>query len=193
MLITAYTVDYLTPRRVRIAWTGTLGLFSWMFINGQLVEGPNENETTALSLDVAVSAPFCVEIHETALDETADRIAEPLVRRPTVFWTARTAAEKYRLYHRPKSGGAERVIVTITEDGETLSYDHKFIQDLRQEVAPPLNGGVWNSYRVEAQSERGVESVRTEIPLFVAGLPKRPTSLTAAGATGVFTLTLGVA
>jgi len=179
-------MDYLSAQSIRLTWTGVIGRVAWIALNGVLKHGPLFFDGTARTFDLNVTDPFRVEIHETATTEAANAIGERFVRRPLIWWSALAGAITYVVYRRPRAAEAETIIATQRHDAGRFHYELRPIPDLRGD------GGIWNSFRVEAQNAREAESVGAEKPMFVAGLPAKPVSVAAAGAAGVFTLTLGV-
>ena len=186
MLIADATLEFLDSRHVRVAWSGTADWVAWIFRNGVLADGPRYFTEAARSVDLAATAPFCIEVHEAPKGETVAAISPPLTQKPTLWWSPRAGAARYIAYHKPTAAGAENVITQMAHDNRA-HYEARVHNDLR------ADGGVWNFFRVEARSSRSVESVRSAWPHFVPGLPAIPTNLTAAGAAGVFTVTLEVA
>ncbi len=179
-------VEFLSARKVRLSWSGTDGFVAWVFLNGVLFEGPLFYDELERSFDLDVTDPFRCEVHEAAEGEPIEAISIPLVRRPIVSWSTAEGAERYLVYHKPTSVGTERVVSTLLADPDAFSVENQLRQDLRGD------GGIWNFLRVEAQSARGVESVRSPFPLFVPGLPAKPTAIGVAAAGGGnfnFTLT----
>lgn len=187
MFIEDFALTYLSTNRVRLTWTGTALYSAWIFINGILKEGPVSFESTERTLDFTVPDPFRIEIHEAPEGEAIDRaVGAALVRRPLVWWSPRESAIRYNVYRRPRVGDPVRAVASVAHDSGADHYETRPSEDMRQ------NGGVWNFLRVEVVNLRGIESVRDQFPLFVAGLPAKPTTLTPSGGAGVFALQLGV-
>lgn len=187
MLIAAPVVTYLSPTSVRVSWTGTSGLTSWVFVNGLLYDNPVTYSGTSRSIDILnVPDPFCVEIQESAVGESILPIAIPLVRRPNIHWSARAGAVAYIVYRTPSPGGQEAAILYQKADSSFVTdYWHQPVKDWR------AVGGVWNFFRVEDQNSVGAPSSGSQNRVFVQGLPAPPVSLAVAGSANVFTLTIG--
>lgn len=187
MFIEDFALTYLSSTRVRLAWTGLALYTAWVFINGVLKEGPVSFEGTERSLDFTVPNPFRIELHEAAEGEAIDRsVGALLVRRPMIWWSPRELATRYNVYRRPRAGDPVRAVASVAHDAGADHFETRPSEDMR------ADGGVWNFLRVEAVNARGIESVRDQFPLFVAGLPAKPVALTPSGGAGVFDLAIGV-
>jgi hypothetical protein len=186
MLITP-TIEFIGSRRVRVSWTGTDGQVAWLYVNGVLNGTPRYITGTERAVEIDVPDPFLIEVHECEEGEVPEPIAPPLVKRPTLWWSPREGALRYTIYHKPGAGAAEAVLASVTHvDGRT-HYEYRPLQDLRDD------GDVWNLFRVEAVSLRGIESVREDWPFLIEGLPAEIESVEVTGAAGVFTIALEAA
>jgi len=187
MFIEDFALTYLSSTRIRLAWTGTALYSAWVFINGALKEGPVSFDGVDRELEFVVPDPFRIELHEAQEGEAIDRsIGYVLVRRPLIWWSPKEFAIRYNVYRRPRAGDPVRVVASVAQDTGADHFETRPSEDMRQ------NGGVWNFLRVEAVNARGIESVRDEFPLLVAGLPAKPTTLTPSGGAGVFDFLVGV-
>lgn len=186
MLITAVTLQFLSATRLLASWTGVAGYVSWIFVDGRQLNTPRYLTGTAKSVDVAVTDPFCLEIHECAEGEVPEAITEELTRKPAVWWSSKADALRYTAYRKANLAATEGILGSAAHQNGRPYYELRPQADLR------AAGGVWNLFRVEAKSARGVESVRAAWPFFIEGLPAPAISCAVAGAGGVFALTLGV-
>jgi hypothetical protein len=185
MLIEDATVELLTTRKARVSWTGTAALVAWAFVNGLLKEGPVSFDGTDRYLDLDISDPFRIEIHECAEGEAPEALSPRLPQRPILAWSPRANATKYYAYRKAYLAAAEAILGIVAHD-ESGHFEFQGSADLRQD------GGIWNWFRIEALSARGKETVRAAWPHLVRGLPAKPASCAIAGAAGMFTLTLGL-
>ena len=186
MLISSYTLEYVAAQRVRVTWSGTIGLVAWIAINGVMKHGPLFFDGVDREFEFNVPELFKIEIHEAETTESVVAICERLTRRPLIWWSARAGAVSYTIYRRPTAAGEEVAIASVRHDAGRFHYELRPVPDLRGD------GGVWNTFRVESVNARGIESEGDANPLFVAGLPAEPVSCEVDGTGGVFDLTLGV-
>jgi hypothetical protein len=187
MLIENYTIEFLSGRSARLSWTGAAGLLAWVFVNGRAASGALSFGGTARSVDVKTSSPLRVEIHEVESGESVSPVETKLERMPLIWWSPATGAAKYAVCRKPSAAGAESVLRAAKHVDGRGHFEIRPLSDLM------ADGGVWNFFRVESVSARGVESARSLFPFFIQGLPPPPVSVEVTGSGGVFDVALGVA
>lgn len=186
MLITP-TIQFIGMRRVRVSWIGAAGQVAWVYVNGVLYGTPRYFEEVARYVELNVPELFAIEVHECAEDEVPAPIRPGFVQRPTLWWSPRDGASRYVVYRRASPEGTETVLALVNHQPGRTHYEYRPLVDLRQD------GDVWNMFRVEAVSARGVESVRESWPFQIPGLPPRIAAVDITGSGGVFTLALEAA
>lgn len=186
MLIENATTSFIGARRVAVAWTGTAGLAVWIMLNGRVADGPLTFEDTARSVELDITEPFNIEIHECAEGETPEPLSPLLTRRPTLWWSPRTGARSYQAYRKASAVATETLLGSVGHD-DSGHFEFQAKTDLRGA------GGQWNFFRVEAVNGRGRETVRTAWPFHIPGLPPPPVAITPSGAAGVFSFALELA
>lgn len=187
MLIETYTVEFLEPRRVRLAWTGTANHYAWVFVNGEAREGvQNFGAVTARELVLRVPDRFAIEIHEqdpASVSPTPTRAS--LARFPVLFWTPVANARRYLIYRKPDAVATERLQQVVRHQDAVDYYQQASVRD-----AQSYRGGTWNRYRVAVLDQHGRESDTTLIPHFVRELPATPAGVSITGTSPNLTLTL---
>jgi hypothetical protein len=182
-MIDAFDIAYVSPGKLVITFTGTVGVSVWIEVDGVVL--PTETVATGAEQTVTVgvsdaSRPLAILLHEGAdMPEPSlpsrDRWGKPLLR-----WQAAAGAETYIVYHRAP-GGSERAIRQVTDIG-AAAYEIQLTKEL-------VDG--WHFLRVEAVDQYGRQSTRASWVFRVFQPPDAPETVTVtAQGGGVFRIAI---
>lgn len=177
-MILSPTIVPHTNSTVLVSWSGTAGATVRIWVSGILVFGPAAIATADRSIVVGVSAPFTIEVHENAADETVPIAGVPLERKPLVWWHGVAGAAQYRVYIDDVLRGV------VKHDDWRPHHELRLATDVRRD------GAAWRTLHVAAVDASGDEIESDDKPIFVPGVPLEPAAVTITGGSGVFAVTV---
>lgn len=169
-------IERISLYKIKLLWTTSPSTnISWIFLNGELIEGNLDFETSEREITIDIEEEFLIEVHDCPSGITPNSQFPELKRLSENFVQANNIAKEYDFFRVYKLGESQQQI-----SSELLNPNQPFIEsnsliDLRK------NKTQANLIKIESKNESGDSSPDSEKQLIIHGIIGEPTSISIVG------------